>query len=105
MGYTDDYKYKIIDVCINEADTFFYTLIEVEKPYKYRVRLKPFITSWGRIQTARVALENLDSVIRIHTDDVVYDKQITTDLPNFLTDKKTTGFIRFDNVNNYHKLT
>jgi hypothetical protein len=104
MGYTDDYKYKIIDVCINEADTLYYKVIDVQKPYKYNMRLKPFITSFGRIQTARIALENLDNVIRIHTDGIVFDKPMTTDLPNFIPEKKTTGRIQFNNVNDYHRI-
>ena len=105
MGFTDEYKYKIIDVCINEDNTLYYKVIDVQKPYKYNVRLKPFITAWGRIQTARIALQNLDNVIRIHTDGITYDKPITTDLPNFIPEKKTTGLIQFDNVNKYYKLT
>ena len=104
MGYTDDYKYKIIDVGINEDSSLYYKVIDVQKPYKYNIRLKPFITSFGRIQTARIALENLDNVIRIHTDGIAFDKPITTDLPNFIPEKKTTGRIQFNNVRDYHKI-
>ena len=82
----------------------YYKVIDCEKPYKYNVRLKPFITAWGRIQTARIALQNLDNVVRVHTNGITYDKQIITDLPTFLPDKKTTGLIQFNNVNNYHKI-
>jgi len=68
------------------------------------LRLKPFITSYGRIQTAKIALENLDNVVRIHTDGIVFDKLITTDLPNFIPEKKTTGRIQFNNLNDYHRI-
>ncbi len=101
MGHTDEFKYKIVHVGINEDDSLFYKVIDVDNPYKYNIRLKPFITSFGRIQTARVALENLESVIRIHTDGIVYDKPIVTKRPNFIPEKKTTGLIKFKNVNDY----
>jgi hypothetical protein len=104
MGYSDEYNYKIIDVVINEDSSLYYKVIDVQKPYKYNLRLKPFITSFGRIQTAKIALENLDSVIRIHTDGIVFDKPITTDLPNFIPEKKTTGRIQWNNVNDYHRI-
>lgn len=103
MGFTDEFKFKIIDVVMHEDDSLNYKIIDVNKPYKYNIRLKPFITSFGRIQTARVALENLDNVIRIHTDGIVFDKPITTGrrLPNFIPEKKTTGHIKFNSVNDY----
>jgi hypothetical protein len=104
MGYTDEYKYKIIDVGINEDGSLYYKVIDVQKPYKYNLRLKPFITCFGRIQTAKIALENLDNVIRIHTDGIVFDKPMTMDLPNFIPEKKTTGRIQFNNVNDYHRI-
>jgi hypothetical protein len=104
MGFTDDFKFKIIDVVMHEDDRLNYKIIDVNKPYKYNIRLKPFITAYGRIRTARIALENLDNVVRIHTDGIVFDKPITTDLPNFIPEKKTTGHIRFNSVNDYHFL-
>ena len=104
MGFTDDFKFKIIDVVMHEDDRLNYKIIDVNKPYKYNIRLKPFITAYGRIRTARVALENLDNVVRIHTDGIVFDKPITTDLPNFIPEKKTTGHIQFNSVNDYHFL-
>jgi hypothetical protein len=97
-----EWKHK--DVVINEDSSLYYKVIDVQKPYKYNLRLKPFITSFGRIQTAKIALENLDSVIRIHTDGIVFDKPITTDLPNFIPEKKTTGRIQWNNVNDYHRI-
>lgn len=104
MGFTDDFKFKIIDVVMHEDDSLNYKIIDVNKPYKYNIRLKPFITAYGRIRTARIALENLDNVVRIHTDGIVFDKPITTDLPNFIPEKKTTGLIQFNSVNDYHFL-
>ena len=101
---TDDSCDFLLQSCSNNDTNDYYTLIQRSNRYEYNLRLKPFITSFGRIQTAKIALENLDNVVRIHTDGIVFDKPITTDLPNFIPEKKTTGRIQFKNVNDYHRI-
>ncbi len=46
----------------------------------------------------------IDDVIRIHTDGVVFSKPYTVKSENLLPEDKTTGHIRFNNVNNYERL-
>ena len=43
----------------------------------------------------------IDNVIRIHTDGVTFDKPYTVKSENLLPEKKTTGHIKFNNVNDY----
>ena len=100
----NDADYKIIDIVAKQDGSEYYKLINSKKPYKLNLRLKPFITSYGRNKTARVALRMIDNVIRIHTDGVAFDKPYTVKSENFIPEAKTTGKIRFNNVNNYQYL-
>lgn len=101
---SDDCKYKIMDIIIKEDFSEYYKLLNTKEPYKLPIRLKPFLTSYGRNKTARVALRMIDDVIRIHTDGVVFSKPYTVKSENLLPEDKTTGHIRFNNVNNYERL-
>jgi hypothetical protein len=93
-----------VDLIIKDNGEELYELQHTSKPYAYNIRLKPFITAYGRNKTARVALRMIDDVIRIHTDGIAFKKQINFELENFNVEKKTTGCIRFNNINNYERL-
>lgn len=97
----NDADYKILDIVLKQDGSEYYKLLNSKKPYKLNLRLKPFITSYGRNKTARVALRMIDNVIRIHTDGIILDKPYTIKSENFIPEAKTTGKIRFNNVNNY----
>ena len=56
------------------------------------------------MKIAEVAQVDLDAVIRIQTDGIVFNKDIKLDFPLLVRDDKTTGLIHFDNVNKYHEL-
>jgi hypothetical protein len=100
----DDAKYKIMDIIIKEDNSEYYKLLNTQEPYKLQIRLKPFLTSYGRNKTARVALRMIDSVIRIHTDGICFNKPYTVKSENLLPEKKTTGHIKFNNINSYERL-
>lgn len=38
--------------------------------------MKAFLTDYGRIKMAKLALEYIDNVIRIQTDSITYDKHL-----------------------------
>lgn len=48
---------------------------------------------------AKVALEDIDNVVRIQTDGITYDKAIEKDITNLVKDDKKTGRIEWLNVN------
>ena len=100
----DDADYKMMDVVVKQDGTEYYKLLNTKERYKLPLRLKPFLTSYGRNKTARVALRMIDNVIRIHTDGVTFDKPYTVKSENLLPEKKTTGHIKFNNVNSYERL-
>lgn len=102
MNGTEDYN--IVNYVYKEDGKSYYKLRDNKKPYKYNIRLKPFITAMGRIKTAKVALMNLDKVIRIHTDGVVFSEPQEFYIDNFIPENKTTGLIHFKNVNNYQRV-
>ena len=97
---TDKADYKILDY-IWTNDQEFYTLQCMDKPYKMNFRLKSFLTAFGRVKTARIAEEDLDSCVRIHTDCVIFNKEMKFYFDHLLPEEKTTGLINWINVNNY----
>ena len=103
-SFDNDADYKIIDVITTEDGSEYYKLLDTKKPYKTNLRLKPFITSYGRNKTARIALRMIDNVIRIHTDGICFNQEYKTKSECLLPEDKTTGHIRFNNINNYERL-
>ena len=103
-SFDNDADYKIIDVITTEDGSEYYKLLDTKKPYKTNLRLKPFITSYGRNKTARIALRMIDNVIRIHTDGICFNQEYKIKSECLLPEDKTTGHIRFNNINNYERL-
>jgi hypothetical protein len=68
------------------------------------MRLKPFLTSFGRAKIADIAKKNIDSVVRIHTDGIAFNKKMDFDIPGFLKEDKTTGLINWKHINHYDKI-
>ena len=101
---SQDADYEILEMHINDTN-IKYKLIDNKDPYKYKIRLKPFLTSFGRVLVGSVALKNIKHVIRIHTDNITYNKPIDHKLELFLPEDKTTGKIEWININNYKKVT
>jgi hypothetical protein len=97
---TDKADYKITDyVWTNSKE--YYKLQDMNQPYRYNFRLKSFLTAYGRVKIAEVALENLDAVKRIHTDSVCFNIKMKFNIAGLIPEDKTTGMIKFDHVNKY----
>jgi len=97
---TDKADYKIADYIWTNSKEY-YKLQYMNKPYKSNFRLKSFLTAFGRVKIAEVALENLDAVIRIHTDGIAFNKKMKFNIAGLIPEDKTTGMIKFDHVNKY----
>jgi hypothetical protein len=98
-----DSDYKIISYDYND-EMEIYKLQNTKDPYKHNIRLKSFLTAYGRIKIAQIALEDLDNVIRIHTDGIAFQCKKAFKIPLLLVEQKTTGLIEYFNVNNYSNL-
>ena len=59
--------------------------------------MKAFLTDYGRIKIAKLALENIDNVIRIQTDSITYDKNLRISVFNFKKDTKKCGKFEIKN--------
>ena len=68
------------------------------------MRLKPWITAFGRVKTAKIALLDINNIVRIHTDGIVFNKEQNFKIENLIQEDKTTGKITFKNINNYSKV-
>ena len=116
VGLTNDHKYVIVDKHIyvdklgNKKD--YYDLQNTDNPYSYNIRLMPFLTSYARNKIARLALKDIDSVIRIHTDSVCFSKQQEftnkdkmLDYSTLIPESKSTGIIDWQHMNKYYNFT
>ena len=103
VSMNNDADYKIIDYIVNE-DKEIYKLQSMIQPYRYNFRLKSFLTSFGRVKIANVATYNLNDVIRVQTDGIVFTSQLKVNFPLLIKEDKTTGLIKWENVNKYSDL-
>ena len=71
------------------------------EPYRHNIRLKSFLTAYGRVKIAEVALSNLDGMLRCHTDGIVFNKPMKDKFTGLIKEDKTTGKIYWKAVNNY----
>jgi hypothetical protein len=90
----------------------YYELVNMKQPYRNNfARLKPFLLSAGRVITGNVCMLYPEDLVRVHTDGIVFDKQrdeIMTHFktyPDLLPEGKTTGLIKWYNVNCYYNKT
>ena len=110
IGMTQSSDYLILETIDNyDTGKTKYKLHDMTKPYKYNLRIKPFLTAYGRWKTSFVSNLAIDSVIRIHTDGICFNKPfVLTDeqrkdpklasfLPGktFIPEAKTTGLLTF----------
>lgn len=87
---------------INDVD--YYDLIDVDKPYRYNIRLKSWLTAFGRNKIADKLYPNIANVIRIQTDGIIFDKPIEDDDELFVDEEKNCGTYNWVNVNNSDKI-
>ena len=98
---------EIIDIKFVKEKQFMICIDKTKGFYKTNFRIKSFLTSYCRCKIANIILNNdlIENVIRIHTDGVILDKPF--DFPEefeFLPEYKTTGKVKFKNVNSYKKV-
>ena len=104
FGLLDDGEtdFKILDYIKPQQGEPYYSLVNIKKPYTYNLRLKPWITSYGRIKTASIILDHLDDVVRVHTDGIVFKTKKEFDIEGFLPEAKYTRKLEFKNLNDCH---
>ena len=83
-------------------DIDYYKVVDTNKAYKYNLRIKPWITSQARNDLAKMAIKNIEHVIRIQTDSISFDKVIDINDDGYALESKTTGLIHWATVNSYH---
>ena len=105
-GYTKECDYIVQDkyMSAHSNDEENYKLLDSNNPFKYNIRLLPFLLSYARNKIAEVALKDIDNVIRIHTDNVTFKKDPKLDIPNLLREDKTSGMIEWRHVNGYNHI-
>ena len=103
MDGSEGSDYKILDYTLT-SDKEYYKLQSLSNPYKYNLRLKSFITAYGRVSISEVARENIAGVLRIQTDGIVFDTPMKLDYPLLVSDSKTTGLIHLNHVNKYDEV-
>ena len=91
FGYDTDYHIQEIRAKPTGDE---YRLINLKTNiYEYQFRLKSFLTDFGRVKIAKIALQNIDNVVRIQTDSITFDQPIVLTINNFaIDDKKTWKF-------------
>ena len=57
-------------------DREYYELQNNKHPYRSSIRLKPFLTSYGRYLMSDVIIENIDAVVRVQTDSVSFNESM-----------------------------
>jgi hypothetical protein len=98
IGMGNSFDYKIIDY---KAEKDYYKLQCMAQPYRHNIRLKSFLTAYGRVKIAEVAQTNIEGTIRIHTDGIVFNKPMKEKFVGLIKEDKTTGKINWKGVNCY----
>jgi hypothetical protein len=111
--YHPDHKYYIHDVTFSRKKKVnVYELRNTERPYYYNIaRMKPFLLSKSRSLTGTIAMEYIEDVIRIHTDNITFIKKhddvlnMGSKTMKILEEDKTTGEKTFKSANCYYNET
>ena len=101
VGMTPDCKWMIYEEHITEVSTY-YELINSKKPYKYNIRLLPFLTSYGRNKISEISRKDLSNVVRINNDGVCFKKDPCLNIPDLEREAKTSGKIEWIHVNKWN---
>jgi hypothetical protein len=114
IGFTDDNDYFILKQQFTKGkdadgnENCYYKLLDQNDPYIYNIRLMPFLTATVRNKVARLAMKDIDNVVRIQTDCVVFSKEqifekkgkdIQLEIDSIRPEGKTTGLIFWKNCN------
>jgi hypothetical protein len=92
--------FDIVDINLdNVGNTKSYKLVKLDKMYDSNYRLKPFITAFARNKTGRLALQDVDAVVRVNTDCVVFTKKQKINDASLKVDVKWTGKLNIIHTN------
>lgn len=113
VDYDINHKYYIRNVTYNKKKgTDIYEIVNASRPYYYNIaRIKPFLISKSRELTGKIAMTYIDDVVRIHTDNITFNKEhddVMDGTSKFMTltkEDKTTGLITFKGVACYRNHT
>jgi hypothetical protein len=99
-GFTEKDNLEYIWISTNSnIDNQYLTLIKREQPYKFNIRLKPFLLSYSRSIMSEIAYNNYPSeIVRIMVDNIVYKSNVPFNVKNMAIENKSTGLINFKNV-------
>ena len=100
VSIDNEADYKIANY-IKTNTQEYYKLTCMHQPYKHNFRLKSFLTAYGRVKITEVIMADVESVLRVHTDGVVFNKKMKFNLQRLIVEDKTTGKINWKGVNNY----
>ena len=94
VGHDNEAHYQIHKHVINDKSDY-YILHNNRERYRWGLaRLKPFLVSYARNRIAKVAMKDIDRVIRIHTDNVTFcEEQDMTSVRHIYPEHKTTGYL------------
>ena len=96
-GITDAREWKIVKHTIYD-DRAYYTVASTTDPFKYALRIMPFLLAHARNKVGDVVLKDIDHVVRVYSDNVTFNRNIEVGIPNMLPEGKTTGTIEWKNA-------
>jgi hypothetical protein len=97
--------YDIVDEQVDkQGNHITYILIELNKLYASNYRLKPFITSFARCKTAKFAEQDVNNVVRVHTDCVSFTRKQQIHDKSLRLETKYTGHMIFKNITHCEKI-
>ena len=97
ISFDYDSEYHIEEIRVKPTGDEYRLVNLKTNIYEYQFRLKAFLTDFGRIKIAKIALQNIDNVVRIQTDSITFDKPIVLTNNNFAIDEKKTGKFEIKN--------
>lgn len=105
FNYDLENEYDLDDTKINYTDNKqYFILIKKDKPYMFKYRLKPFITSFGRqiISSIITNTSKLENVRYVRVDGIIFSDKLIFKYKNtsFVEDSKHTGLIQYPLQNN-----
>ena len=90
IGFEYENDYHIEEIRTKPSGDI-YRLINLKKDiYEFQFRLKAFLTDFGRVKIAKIALQNINNVVRIQTDSITYNEPIVLNINGFVIDDKKT---------------
>ena len=84
ISFDYDSEYHIEEIRVKSTGDEYRLVNLKTNIYEYQFRLKSFLTDFGRVKIALIALQNIDNVVRIQTDSITFDSPIVLTLITLL---------------------